>query len=97
MRKMTTFDRRWTVGAVGVSLMMMAPPALAYLDPSTGTMVISAVVGLFATAALAVKTYWYKLRSYFRQADPDDLAAANNSSPASSTGRSAETEPTADR
>ena len=63
MRKMATFDRRWTVGAVGMSLLMMAPPALAYLDPSTGTMVISAVVGLFATAALAVKTYWYKLRS----------------------------------
>jgi hypothetical protein len=40
-------------GATGVGLS----------DPSTGSMIISAVVGLFATAALAVKTYWYKLRS----------------------------------
>ena len=56
---------------VTVSLLMLAPPASAYLDPSTGSMILSAIVGLFATAALAVKTYWYKLKSLFRrEAEP---------------------------
>ena len=54
------------VHVVGVSLLMLAPPAWAYLDPSTGSMILSAIVGLFATLALAVKTYWYKLKSLFR-------------------------------
>jgi hypothetical protein len=46
-----------------VSLAGLAPDAHAYLDPSTGSMILSAVVGLFATIGMAVKTYWYKLRN----------------------------------
>lgn len=42
--------------------MFWAADAQAYLDPSTGTMIISAIVGIFASLALAIKTYWYKLR-----------------------------------
>jgi hypothetical protein len=49
-----------------MTLAGMAPPAFAYLDPSTGGMIISAIVGLFASAALAIKTYWYKFRNLFR-------------------------------
>jgi len=53
-------------------LVMLAQPAWAYLDPGTGSMIISAIVGLFATAGLAIKTYWYKIRAFFRRdaADP---------------------------
>jgi hypothetical protein len=40
-----------------VPLLAFAPEAWAYLDPSTGSMILSAIVGVFATAALAVKTY----------------------------------------
>lgn len=43
-----------------------APAALAYLDPGTGSMIMSAIIGLFATAALAIKTYWYRLKRLFR-------------------------------
>lgn len=46
-----------------------APPAFAYLDPSTGSMIISAVLGILATVGLALKTYWYKLKSVFRRVD----------------------------
>lgn len=50
-----------------IVLACLAPrPALAYLDPSTGSMIISAIVGLFASVALAVKTYWYRIKSVFR-------------------------------
>ncbi len=49
-----------------LGLLGFAPHAQAYLDPSTGSMILSAIVGLFATAALAIKTWWYKLKSLFR-------------------------------
>jgi hypothetical protein len=38
----------------------VATPAQAYLDPSTGSMVISAIVGLVAALALATKMFWYR-------------------------------------
>jgi len=49
-----------------IALLCFAGDAQAYLDPSTGSMIISAIVGIFATIALALKTYWYKLKSLFR-------------------------------
>jgi hypothetical protein len=57
-----------TVGA----LLLGLEEAQAYLDPSTGSMVISAIVGLFASVALAVKTYWYRLKSLFRRGEAGD-------------------------
>lgn len=51
---------------VCVFLMVYAPGLHAYLDPSTGSMVVSALVGIFASIALALKTYWYKLKRLLR-------------------------------
>jgi hypothetical protein len=50
-----------------LGLLGFAAPAFAYLDPSTGSMILSAIVGLFATLALTIKTYWYKLKAFFRR------------------------------
>ena len=49
-----------------IALLCFAGDARAYLDPSTGSMIISAIVGIFASIALALKTYWYKLKFLFR-------------------------------
>lgn len=59
-----------------VWLLAVATPAQAYLDPSTGSMILSAIVGLLATLGLALKTYWYRLRRFFRRAEqrPGDAA-----------------------
>ena len=56
-------------GRAGLALVLLAtaPDLFAYLDPSTGSMIISAIVGIFASIALAVKTYWYKLKGFFRR------------------------------
>jgi len=56
---------------VALALLTTAAPAHAYLDPSTASMAISAIVGLLATASLAIKTFWYKLKSIGRK---DELA-----------------------
>lgn len=60
-------------------LLLMPVSALAYLDPTTGSMVISAIVGLFASLVLAIKTYWYRIKAFFKgkpvKSDADDGAA----------------------
>jgi peptidoglycan/LPS O-acetylase OafA/YrhL len=56
--------------AVFCTLAGLATEAQAYLDPSTGSMIMSAIVGLFATIGLAVKTYWYKLKNLFKARKP---------------------------
>lgn len=53
--------------AILAATMLASPSAFAYLDPSTGSMVISAIVGIFASIALAMKTYWYKIKKFFRR------------------------------
>jgi len=61
-------------------LILTSPSAFAYLDPSTGSMVVSAIVGIFASIALALKTYWYRIKAFFkpnkkqqsRQQEPSD-------------------------
>lgn len=40
--------------------------SFSYLDPGTGTMIISAIVGIFATIILGVKTFWFKIASFFK-------------------------------
>ena len=55
------------------AVLLLAPTSVfAYLDPSTGSMVVSAIVGIFASIALAVKTYWYKIKGWFRSGQKQD-------------------------
>ena len=50
-----------------IVLLSLAPAAQAYLDPSTGSLILSAIVGLIATIGLALKTWWYRIKSLFRR------------------------------
>ena len=61
---------------VVIVILFIPVSALAYLDPTTGSMVISAIVGLFASLVLAIKTYWYRIKAFFQgkpgKSDTDD-------------------------
>jgi hypothetical protein len=61
-------------------LAALPSPAEAYLDPSTGSMVISAIVGILASIGLALKTYWYRLKSLFRKGSQKKGTASEESS-----------------
>ena len=57
----------WLHSWLIIALLLMFPvSALAYLDPTTGSMLISAIVGLFASLVLAIKTYWYRIKAFFK-------------------------------
>ena len=41
-----------------------ATPAHAYLDPGTGSMLLSLIVGVVASAWFAFKGFFYKIKNY---------------------------------
>ena len=50
-----------------------ASPAYAYLDPGTGSIILQALLGGIAGAAIAAKLYWSRIKSFFggkTQAEP---------------------------
>ncbi len=40
-------------------------PVLAYLDPATGTLIVSAIVGGFAAIAMVFKKFWFQIKGVF--------------------------------
>lgn len=70
------FYRPPTQMLLAVLLLGCSPNVWAYLDPSTGSMVVSAIVGIVASMALALKTYWYKFRRWFRRKDGKPVEAS---------------------
>jgi len=48
---------------VAISLLLVAGPAFAYLDPGTGSMLLQVILGGVAAVAVALKLFWYKIRA----------------------------------
>jgi hypothetical protein len=63
-------SRALSLALVVVAWLSIASPAYAYLDPGTGSMLISAVLGVAAAVALAVKMFWYRLIAFVRGKRP---------------------------
>ncbi|MDC1433612.1 hypothetical protein N8157_03275 [Burkholderiales bacterium] len=38
---------------------------MAYIDPGSGSAIMSAIIGLFVAVGLTVKAYWYKIKAIF--------------------------------
>lgn len=47
-------------------------PVFAYLDPATGTLIISAIVGGIAAIGLVIKNSWYKVKGLFSGRSTED-------------------------
>ena len=47
-------------------------PIFAYLDPATGTLIISAIVGALAAIGLVFKNSWYRIKRLFTGKSKDD-------------------------
>lgn len=45
----------------------LANPALAYLDPGTGSMILQLLLGGIAGALVVGKLYWQQVRNFFRK------------------------------
>ena len=50
---------------VFAALVTVCGPAFCYIDPGSGSAIMSAIIGFFVALGLVVKTYWYKLKALF--------------------------------
>tara|TARA_B100001057_G_C22072148_1_gene652427 strand:- start:25 stop:249 length:225 start_codon:yes stop_codon:yes gene_type:complete len=50
-----------------VAYVLSTQPAYAYIDPGSGSAIISAIIGFFVALGITVKTYWYKLKDLFKR------------------------------
>lgn len=55
-------------------------PAMAYIDPGSGSAIMSAVIGFFVAISLVIKTYWYKFRSFFTKKKNTQATTNDNES-----------------
>ena len=49
---------------------LSAEPAFAYIDPGSGSALISIIVGAFVAVGLAIKSFWYKITGIFGSKKP---------------------------
>lgn len=47
--------------------LLVVDPALAYIDPGSGSTIMSVIIGLIVSMGLLVKTFWYKIISFFKK------------------------------
>lgn len=64
-----------------VSCCLISLPAQAYLDPTTGSMVMAAILGFFAAIAFTIRKYFYKITHMFRRRSGNADAADGEASP----------------
>ena len=50
---------------VFAALVSLSIEAFAYLDPGTGSMILQGVIAAIAVVGFTIKSYWYKIRSFF--------------------------------
>ncbi len=50
---------------ISATLLTISTPVMAYIDPGSGSAIMTAIIGFFVAIGLAVKTYWYKLKGFF--------------------------------
>jgi hypothetical protein len=47
-------------------------PAFAYVDPGSGSAILSAIIGFFVAIGFILKTYWFKFKNLFFGKKPSD-------------------------
>jgi hypothetical protein len=50
---------------ISLALLAHVPEAHAYLDPGTGSLLLQGILALIAGAAVTLKLYWGKFKSFF--------------------------------
>jgi hypothetical protein len=52
-------------GIVAFFFSIKVSDAYAYLDPGSGSIIIQAIIGALAGAAITLKIYWHKIKEKF--------------------------------
>ena len=50
--------------AVALAAVFLAPPAQAYLDPGSGSMMLQVLLGGLAAVGVAARLYWHRFKRF---------------------------------
>jgi len=65
---------------ITITLLLILPAtSFAYLDPATGSMIIQGIIGAIAGLLVAIKLYWFKIKSFFSRTKQPDATDDKNS------------------
>ncbi|MHB2265859.1 hypothetical protein [Aliihoeflea sp. PC F10.4] len=64
------------------AFMLTTRDSFAYIDPGTGSVVTTAIIGFFAAAAYTLRRYYYRITDFFsgKNADKEKAKSAEKSS-----------------
>ena len=62
-------SRSLKVLGIGMLALAYAGPSHAYIDPGTGSMILQSILAGVAVAAGLLRTYWYRLKTFFASSD----------------------------
>jgi hypothetical protein len=65
---------------LAVAGLWVSTPAVAYLDPGTGSMLLQSLIGILAVGAAAVGTFFGRIRALFTRKKPPDVAGEGGAS-----------------
>lgn len=52
--------------------------AHAYLDPGTGSIILTAIIAFFATLSTKISYFWFKLKNIFKKKNKGNEVKENN-------------------
>ena len=57
-----------------IIILVMPTEAYAYIDPGSGSAIMSAIIGFFVVVGLTIKSFWYKITGLFtgKKSDKND-------------------------
>ena len=62
-------SRSLKVLGIGMLALAYAGPSHAYIDPGTGSIILQSILAGVAVAAGLLRTYWYRLKTFFVSSD----------------------------
>ena len=67
--------KQYLFGVLVLALTFIPGVAYAYIDPGSASLFITLVIGILAGAAMAIRTYWSRLKSFLGGASSKDKVA----------------------
>jgi len=58
-----------SIAVLGIFTLSILYPSLAhaYVDPGSGSVIITTILGLFAAIGYTIRKYFYRIRSFFKK------------------------------
>ena len=63
-----------SIFAAALALLIIYPgEAYAYVDPGSGSVIVTTILGLFAAVGYTIRKYYYRIRRFFRKSRRQDM------------------------